>query len=187
MGAVAFISRRLVGTMVIFSVNSLQRGHRGTEGRTKNLFLLLSAAPRSICRDGRGRPSLHFLDVNRLPARLANRRQRIARAIFLFDPLLFVADDIKQQLLIFRAWQILFTVLLVTAIVQRLASLAVILLPRPLSDAALKADVGGVELFLASRRERVQALDQARNFFSIQLTAVVVEVVAVGGPIVHQF
>src|SRR5258708_39428643 len=123
MGAVAFISRRLVGTMVIFSVNSLRQGHKGTERRAKNLFLLLSAAPRSICRDGRGRPSLHFLDVNRLPARLANRRQRISRARFLFDPLLLVADNVEQQLFIFRAGEILFTVLFVAAVVQRLSGL----------------------------------------------------------------
>ena len=44
-----------------------------------------------------------LLDVNRRPARLANRGQRIARALFLLDPLLFVADDVEQQLFILRA------------------------------------------------------------------------------------
>src|SRR5216684_4212140 len=114
-----------------------------------------------------GTPVSRLLDVNRLPARLPNRRERIARACLLFDPLLFVADDVEQQFFILRAGKVLLTVLLVAAVVQRLASLAVVLLPCPLSDAAVKADVGRVELLLARRQESVQPLDQSRNFLPI--------------------
>src|SRR5208282_3060755 len=99
-------------------------------------------------RDGRGRPSLHFLYIDRRLPRLADGGQRIARALFLFDPLLFVADDVEQQIFILRTGQILFTVLLVTAVVQRLAGFAVVFLPCPFSDAAVEVDVGRVELLL---------------------------------------
>src|SRR5271169_6260234 len=68
-------------------------------------------------RDSRSRLSSSSLNVDRRFARLGNRRQRIARSLFLFDPLLFVVDDVEQQLFIFRARQILFTMLLVAAVV----------------------------------------------------------------------
>src|SRR5580658_9009290 len=109
-------------------------------------------------------PSRTSLEVNGRFARLANGRQRIARAFFFFDPLLFVADDVEQQLFIFRAGKILFAVLLVGAIVQWLAGFAVILLPRPPSDVAVEVDVGGVEPLLTRLQERVQLIHQSRNF-----------------------
>ncbi len=118
-------------------------------------------------RSGGCVPTRAVLNVDGLLPRLANRRQGIACTRFLFDPLLFVADDVEQQLFIFRAGKILFTVLLVAAVVHRLAGLAVILLPCPLSDAAVKADVGRIELLLARFQKGVQPLDQSRHFLPI--------------------
>src|ERR1700687_1021790 len=126
------------------------------------------------------------LQVDRLPARLANRGQRIAGALFLLDPLLFVADDVEQQFFILRARQILFTMLLVAAVVQRFAGLAVVLLPCPLYNVAVKADVRRIELLLALLQKSVQALDQPRNFLPIQVAAVIVKVVEVRGLVILQ-
>src|SRR5216684_7694074 len=108
-----------------------------------------------------GCPRQAVLNVDGLLPRLANRRKRIARPLFLFDPLLFVADDVEQQFFIFHAGKVLLTVLLVAAVVQRLAGLAVVLLPCPLSDAAVKTNVGRVELLLARLQKRIQPLHQS--------------------------
>src|SRR6266436_1251004 len=128
------------------------------------LFLLRGSAPPWQVQFWRARvPAPHGLNVDRLLPRLANCRQRIACALFLFDPLFFVSNNVEQQLFIFRTRKILCTVLLVAAVVQRLPGLAVELLSGPLSDAAVEPDVGRVELFLAGLQKRVQALDQSRN------------------------
>src|ERR1019366_3085186 len=100
----------------------------------------------------------YSLKVNRRLPRLGNGGQRIPRARFFFDPLLFVADDVEQQVFILRAGQILFTMLLVAAIVERFAGLAVVLLACPFSDAAIKVNVGRVELLLAWLQGHVQPL-----------------------------
>src|SRR5580700_6677910 len=101
----------------------------------------------------------HALKINRRLAWLAYRRQRIACARLFFDPLLFVADDVEQELFIFSARKIFFAVLLVGAVVQWLARFAVKLLRCPFSDAAVEVNVGRVELFLAWLEESVQPFD----------------------------
>src|SRR5208282_673627 len=120
-------------------------------------------------RDSRPRLSGCLLEVDGRLARLADRRQRIARAFFFFDPLLLIADDVEQQLFILSAGEALFTVLGIAAIVQWLASFAVVLLPCPSSDVAVEVDVGRVELLLARLQKRIQLIDQSRNFLPIEM------------------
>ena len=78
------------------------------------------------------------LKINRRLAWLTNGGERIARARFFFDPLLFVADDVEQQLFVFGAGQIFFAVLLVGAVIQCFSGFAVKLLSCPFSDAAVE-------------------------------------------------
>src|SRR5208282_468856 len=131
---------------------------RATGAATLTLTRLVAAV--AIVQRGRTRVSpLHVLDINRRLARLGNRGQRIARALFFFDPLLFVADDVEQQLFVLRAGQILFTVLLVSAIVQRFTGFAVVFLPCPSSNVAVEVDIWRVELLFARLQERVQLFD----------------------------
>src|SRR6266403_2824691 len=114
MGTVTSTSTRLVAAVAIFGANSGQNlYHRGAQKYTgwceTNHFLLLlrGSAPPWQVQFWRARvPAPHVLNVDGLLPRLANCRQRIACALFLFDPLLFVADDVEQQLSIFCAGQI---------------------------------------------------------------------------------
>lgn len=55
-----------------------------------------SRPPWWLSADGQECPphTSQILNVNGRLARLSNRRQGIARALFLFDPLLFVTDDV---------------------------------------------------------------------------------------------
>src|SRR5271163_2988748 len=129
----------------------------------------------------------HELEVDRRFARLGNRRQRIARSFFFLYPLFFVADNVEQQLLIFSARQILFTVFLVCAIIQWFAGFAMIFLSSPASDVAIEVQVRSVELLFTRLQEGIQALDQSRDFFTIEMAVVVVQVVEIGGLIVFEF
>src|ERR1035438_3870482 len=77
--------------------------------------------------------------------------------------------------------------LLVAAVVERRAVFAVVLLACPFSNAAIKVNVGRVELLLAWLQGHVQSLDQSSNFLTIEVAAVVVQVVQVGRVVVLQF
>src|SRR5208283_5636714 len=80
-----------------------------------------------------------------------------------------------------------FTVLSVAAGVQRFTGLAVVLLPCPSSNVAVEVDVGGVELLFPRLQERVQLFHQSRDLLTIEMAAVVVQIVEVGGFVVLQF
>ena len=86
---------------------------------------IVSTVPRGTLRQLANVPrGATFLKVDGRPARLADGRERVARAFLLLDPLLLIPDDVKQQRLVLRARQALGGVLLVGAIVERLAGLA---------------------------------------------------------------
>src|SRR6266404_3198384 len=133
----------------------------------RNSFPLVDIQPyyRQVCKYTYIRIMFHVehnaLNIDRRFARLANGRQRVASALFFFDPLLLVAQDVQQKYLIFGTRQVLLAMLFVSAIVERLAGFAMKLLPCPASDVAIEVHVGRVELFFPRLQEGIQAINQA--------------------------
>src|SRR5271166_6685580 len=112
-------------------------------------------------------PLAKSLQVDCRLAHLADGRQRITRTGLLGDPLLFVGDDFKQQLLVLCRRHVLFHMLFVSTVVELFAGLRVELLPRPLSDGTVELDMRRIELRLARLQRTVEALDQPCNFVAI--------------------
>src|SRR5271165_4300906 len=185
----------VIGISIMFSGGCLKTTRAtgaptSTSIRVVDAVAILSevlAELRSAGRPGAAVPTRASLNVNRRLARLANGRQRIARALFLSNPLLFVADNVEQQQFILGDRQIFFAMLLVAAIVQRLARLAVELLPRPFSNVAVEVDVGRVQLLLARLQKCVQPLHQPGHFLTIKVAAVIIQVVEVSSRVILQF
>src|SRR5450755_1947193 len=87
--------------------------------------------------------------INRGFPYFANRGQRIARAFLGRNPFLFVADDVQQQLLVFRRRHIFLQVLLVGTVINRFTGLRMKFLSRPAPDVTVKLDVWSVKLWLS--------------------------------------
>src|ERR1700675_3554628 len=158
MGAAIRSCTRLVAAIAIFVDKHLPQGHWGRTGGTEKSPPFPDRVTERFCwtcGDARRSITDQNLNIDGRLARLAYCGKRIPGASLLFDPLLFVPNNVEQQNFIFYAGQIFFAVLRVGAIVQRFTGFAMILLPRPSSDAAVEMNVGGVEPFLARLQERV--------------------------------
>ena len=104
-------------------------------------------------------PFLRPLKVNRRLARLRDGHQRIASSLLGCNPFLFIGDDFEQQLSVFCTRHVIFQVLLVGLIVERLAGLGMELLPGITADCAIELDIGRVELRLARFQRGVETFD----------------------------
>src|SRR6266571_8145645 len=78
-------------------------------------------------------------------AHLANGFQRIARALFRHNPILFRIQDLKQPLLVLGAGHRLVEVFLVAAVVERLAGLSMELLAGVAANLAIEFNVGHIQ------------------------------------------
>src|SRR5260370_24928837 len=95
-----------------------------------------------------GERPLHSQIDRRLPY-FPDGLQRITRSFFFRDPSLLAADDVKQQLLVFRRRHVLLQVLLVSAVIQRFSGLGVELKTGPAPDLAIELYIRRIKSWLA--------------------------------------
>src|SRR3954466_7101016 len=128
-------------------------------------------------------PRVNVACVGMLDSRLAHfadGQQWILCASLRRDPLLLIANDIEQRLLVCRRRHYFFDVPRVFLVVKWLAGLRVEFLVLPLADVAIELDVRTIKLGVSRLLTVADALHQLRALVAIEIPVVIVQVIEVG-------